>query len=205
MTRDQVAIASITLVTGGLLLLPPFALLVFRLLRARAPRALRGAVTGCCFFVAVILGATLAGVRLDVPVAGCALVMTAYGAYCFLVAATNLMPSGVLRLFACTLGLFPILAGFLAATLGWLGLAWVTIDLASPSESSEQVAPGMTCETMSWGSVASASGYARHLYRDWPLGLRRQVAVFTVAETEPADPNISCAEAFERYRGAAQR
>lgn len=202
---DQDASAAVTAAEAALLLLPPLAFVASKVLRSRRGTALRAACLASAGLIAAVWVTAWAGVGLTSRLANFLVYLAAYGPFCFLVASAPLLRPRALGWVLATAGSIVVALGYAAATVGFLALAWITLDFAGPPWASEVVAPGMVCETTGWGSAASASGYRQHIYEAWPLGLRRELDVFSIMQTEPADPDLSCAEAYRRYRATSGR
>jgi hypothetical protein len=198
--------AGVSIATTGLLIGPLIALCTFAVIQSLWPFALRPVAIVCIATIIFIAVTTSFGFSLRNVLLNIASFAVAYGAYCFLAACCWRIRSLPLRILALVFVVIPICVGYLAGTIGALGLMFVVGDYTRPPNQIEQIEAGLECRVTLWGMAASASGYTVHLYRswDWLPFIERAVVKIPVVQIgyigdqPPKDAN--CADAVAQYR-----
>ncbi len=185
----------------ALMLGPPLAIIAFYLLSRWQPNMLVRTATVAAIVVILIALFFIVGLTFNSRGNDVALLAIAYVAYCFLAVSLWRIRHIFLRIVAIVVAFVPIGLGYFLGTAGLLGLVFIVGDLTREPEKSEQMADGLTCRVMWWGSAGTNSGYTVGLYQSWhSLPVERRVSAILVDQTN-GDPGVTCAGALKQYRG----
>lgn len=184
-----------------LLLIAPVAALVLQASIDRLPSRHQGPTARFLSIVlsallAVVILATLAGVRFVPLMANILSLGAGYFAYCFLAFGIGrLRLPGMVRSSALIVGALPIAFGYFLGSIGLLGLMFMVGSYANPSKET-QLAANLVCTRIEGGGPSG--GYALHVHREWPQlpVLHRQVRVIA-AKNEYEGP-AQCADLIGR-------
>jgi hypothetical protein len=188
----------------GLFAAPLIAFILFAFVHKRWATVGRQAVIAGISTIAFIVAAAALGFSFKNVLFNFAFFAIAYGAYCFLAACCWRIRFLPLRILALLCAAIPICAGYVAGTIGVLGLMFIIGDYTRAPNEIKQIDIGLECRVTLWGMAASASGYTIHLYRSWnwlPF-IERAVVSIPVTQVgyveQPQD--ATCADAVAQYR-----
>jgi hypothetical protein len=182
---------------------PPAAYFVFAILLKRWPGAIAATMVASAVLIAIVVGFSTYGIALISAPANVVCISIAYMAYCFLIAAFWKFRSSVVHTVLLLIAAIPIGIGYLMGTVGFLGLLWIVSQYADTPKQTVQMTDTLWCRVKTWGSAASDSGYAVHLYERWPgvPFVEREVVTISIVETIPdaLPAGADCSDALEAY------
>jgi hypothetical protein len=183
------------LVELGLLGIPPTTLILFLVVK-RQPRRLDALVKVAAITSAVIAIAYWLNIAFAAPTLNLSVLLLGYFAYTFVAASSLRFKATAWRVLGTTLLALPVLAGYLIATVGVLGLMFILDDIARPPLARSTRPDGTQCEIRRWGNGLSDSGYVVEEFQPWlPKGVvRRRIMTLTVDKTHPERGDVPSAD-----------
>jgi hypothetical protein len=202
---DRTFEIAISLMDATLLLGPPIAFGIFLGIRRWWPRAQFPATVIATALLIFAFAVDALKLNFTSTLANIVLLAVGYCAYYVLAASSLQIKTRLVRYLVLFVAALPIAAGYVLATIGGLGLAFIIGDYTAAPNHVEEMRPHLTCEITRWGSAVSASGYTVKLYQSWPSlsFIRREVAALPVTESgtiggEP-DQDKTCTDALNTY------
>jgi hypothetical protein len=191
----------IFLVWGSLLAIPPFAIVIFTLIRKRSFQIQSKMFRVAAIWIVLTVAAFVLKISFSIPFANFIWLIITYFSYCY--ASLYLcwkIHQKVIRFIVLGSAAIPVCFGYVLSTIGVLGLMFIVGDYVRPPNQIEKMKPSLVCETTLWGMAASDEGYIVHLYRFWPVVpfVRKEVVNINVDETA-GQAGSSCSDALTKY------
>jgi hypothetical protein len=205
----------VILVFVSLLVLPPFAFLVYYCLRRFWPKS----VTRLAGVGAILVTATIVAAYYDFdfgrPELNVLWCLGVYFAYCLATFSCLRIRAKILRFFTILILAQPIALGYLMSTIGSLGTVFLLGDFLASPVYSHQEDMGLNCSVTGWGGAWGSSGYKGSLYRSWHFVpfLRKEIAWIDVNQSdeivtrsgktdhpEPVQYSDYCSQLMSDYR-----
>jgi hypothetical protein len=187
---------AIAVVEAALLLGPPAAVGVYFILRLHSRRAVSCMLKFVVAYIAIILFATVIGLRFTAVLANIASVALIWPAWCFCCACGCWAKQPLPRAPSWFVAVPSVGLGYLLGTVGYLGMLFIVGDIVSPPIPTQSFeTPELACETTLWGGPGAGSGHSIVLYRKWTAvpWLRFRLTEATVDDTA-AVQGVSCAD-----------
>jgi hypothetical protein len=192
------------IIETSLLITPPLVALGVAAIRKKSPDAFRKQIKTNSIIAIIFIISLIMKISFTYSLLNFISISIFYMAYCHIVFSLFYIKNLLIRYFLLISGLIPIVAMYIMATVGFLGLLLIINDYAAPPKNVEFLEDGLICQKTDWGAAMTDEGYTVHLYRRWKVLPFLQLEVFTniIDETtdDPAPGPRSCQEALIAYK-----
>jgi len=203
--ESDTTLTVIGFIWGGLIIAPPVAFLISTVLRLWRPNLVRKFVYGCVIYIGIVVIFLLYGISFSDQRISAGSLATVYLAYCCLVVSSLKISRLAVRIPVAVVGITSIALGYMLASVGALGLAFIIGDTIPVFN--QQVSPGITCRVTTYGTVfTSRGGQIAHLEQSIPYlpFLEREVYELRFEDSTGegvASPTETCTRAVAEHAG----